>query len=563
MVRSGGLSLRAGRNLVALALIAAVAGGCAPAAPAGSPGSSAPAGSSGGSPVVAASRPPATDRPPLPDPALGSATEIVQAIGRPELAEQFVVSLLAELGIGLYKPDGTAIRTGAERSDADFFLFEPEADGLVGLVRSLEDPEASLAFRDFHAGLAGLGYEGTAEELASAYAEAYAASPDSIVSTLVTGTAELSADSRLPTFTAWLLVLDGFVPPSVAASAVAMAGSGPVAAAGRSAWGVAASRVQRRGNLSPQAAQYVARLMAIAATWTVNSIVEPATGHEGHSGDGAPITVKIDIQAYGKTFTSPISGNPVVPITSDGHHSGIGVGWSADAAATKHGSFSAQDSLTDAKGFATATYTPKAEESYGRGTERHDMAGVVAAVSKQDLLRRVYGIWVEPYAAFVPGVIRGKAQFGMAWHEQQSSPIEIAWTEVYGGQQDIFIYSGELKGYDPESVNGQKVYIGTGFVTGGRGAWAACNPGMEDIQRATVEATFTAGLNADGTITISAYANLDTSLVGVSTGSLTVSVDGGLAESIPMPPFGDKCPHHSFGTLTYQGGLPPDVPFTP
>jgi hypothetical protein len=557
-----GEARRLTRPLLIVSVVLMV-GGCE----AGAPTVSTPGGPSIGTPGTGStgpsSAPSATGPVSLPVPALRSAAQIVQALGQADLSGQLVVSLLDELGIGLYLPDGTAIRAGDERSDDDLYLFEPEAQGLAMLVRSLGDPDASISFRDFHAGLVGLGYGGSADELARAYAESYAESPDSLVSMLVSSTAVLDADAQIPSFTAWLLVLDGFIAPSPAASAVAMAGPAPAIAAGRSSWGVAASRVQRHGNISPNAGRYIARLMAIAATWTVRLFPESATVHEGHGATGPPVTIKADIAAYGQVFTSPITGNPVVPINFDRLHAGVQVAWTGDAIALQHGSVSAPQPVTDDRGDASATYTPKAEETKGEGELFNGQGGITAAVSKAELVLRIYGPWVSPYVPFVPGEVRGTAQIDIGWHAFFKSPIEILWTDVYAGSPDHFLFEGELKGYDPESVNGQRIYVGTGTVTGGRGAWVACNPGMDDIELATFDATFNAGLNGDGTITIFAYANVDTPLVGVSTGSMTVSLDGGIVQSIPMPPLGELCPHHSFGTLEYRGGPPPDVPFTP
>ena len=77
------------------------------------PSTSGPPGSQVPLPTLAPEAPPE----PLPEPELESADEIVEAMALPDLAPQVIVSMLDQLGIGLYQTDGTPIRVGAETSN--------------------------------------------------------------------------------------------------------------------------------------------------------------------------------------------------------------------------------------------------------------------------------------------------------------------------------------------------------------------------------------------------------------------------------------------------------------
>lgn len=95
---------------------------------------------------------PDLNRPPdLPAPELTSVDEVVQAMAEPGMEDQAVMSMLDLLGIGVYGDDGTVILAGSDQSDADFYLFEPQARGLINLLES-QNQEPWINFTDFQEG---------------------------------------------------------------------------------------------------------------------------------------------------------------------------------------------------------------------------------------------------------------------------------------------------------------------------------------------------------------------------------------------------------------------------
>ncbi len=60
--------------------------------------------------------------------------------------------MLRGLGIGIYRPDGTAIRRGDEQQLGDLWLYE-EAVHALAQMAAAESPRDLISFRDWHAAL--------------------------------------------------------------------------------------------------------------------------------------------------------------------------------------------------------------------------------------------------------------------------------------------------------------------------------------------------------------------------------------------------------------------------
>ncbi|MEO6350798.1 MAG: hypothetical protein ABIP53_09105 [Candidatus Limnocylindrales bacterium] len=149
--------------------------------------------------------------------------------------------------------------------------------------------------------MAGFGYQGSAEELARAYTESYAAEPDANATKFVTALAPIEVDSQIPLFTAWLMLVDGFLPPHAgdqeAFLATGLARS--VAAGTRRGMGVARNRVARLTSQKANALTLI-RIHLVLVVRRSGIRVSSAAGsaHEGHGGNGASVT-----------FTATISSN--------------------------------------------------------------------------------------------------------------------------------------------------------------------------------------------------------------------------------------------------------------
>lgn len=373
------------------------------------------------------------EQPPLQEPELETPEQIAEALFNPDLAEQSVVSMLALLGIGIYNPDGTPIRAGTEQSDADLYLFEPEVRGLIKMIGDSDDFETWITFRDFHAALTGLGLEASAEELAAAYADAYGANPEAPMAQFVTATTYPDPEATMTRFGAWLLLLDGFVPPHASAARTPIAAvAGFVAASpapGGGSWGTASNNVQSLPGLPLSADPLViAHLMAVVAQTSVSVSAQPATVHEGHGGNGSPADVTATVRAAASVFVSPFSGQAVIPINA-GNPSGIPVTWNTDAVLNRHGSVDISQTVgatTDALGQVKLTFTPKKEKADGFGIEVTDVSLVQAVVSGRDLITRLYG---QPdLGPLVPGQVLGVGLLTIEWHDEA---MEITLTNHY------------------------------------------------------------------------------------------------------------------------------------
>lgn len=410
---------------------------------------------------------------PLQAPELESPDEIAQALFQPGLEEQAVVSLLNVLGIGIYNADGSAIRAGTETSDADLYLFEPEVRGLIEMLQSTDQESDWISFRDFHAALAGLGFQGGAEELAQAYSDAYAAQPDAAMAQFV---GYVDVEASFTRFTAWLLLLDGFVPPrrSLIAAVGGFVAASP--APGGGGWGVAQNNVQALQGVPLQVDPLViAHLIGVVASSSLTITTNPSKVHEGHGGNGSPAEVTATLRAVASSFVSPFSGLPVVPVTNS--PDGIAVAWNTDAVLAKHGSTNiAGPAFTDALGQAKFTYTPRKEKAGGQGVVVTVSSLVQVIVSGSDLIARMYGR--PELGMLVPAQVSGHGLLNIEWHDEPpllidftntynlELPSEVMGTAQTAGQDTI---SGQLivDEDDPTRWEGTALAYASGAFSGG------------------------------------------------------------------------------------------------
>jgi hypothetical protein len=376
-----------------------------------------------------ATQPPLLPLEALPDPELGSAATIGEVMYDPSFSEQVVVSMLDGLGIGLYQTDGTPIRTGTETAATDLFLLEPEARALVDLLQDGDEEDAWISFRDFHAGLEGLGFQGSAEELAQAYVDSYTEQPDAAMTSFVYGLTPVGIDVPLPRFTALLLIIDGFVPPNGSTAAIASVGDGmvPAVAVGTRGWGVARSRIQ----LLQQVPLTVDPIMLVHLIATVGRsglsvFANPSATHEGHGGPGAPVTITAAVRTSATNLTNPFNGAPLVPI-HNGNVPGVAVTWTLGPGFDHHGTTSPPSgaiTTTDALGETKVTFTPIQEAADGHGIVLHELGLVQVSASARDLITQVYGL--PSLGALVPTNLSGVSSVDIAWHERETMRIDIA-----------------------------------------------------------------------------------------------------------------------------------------
>jgi hypothetical protein len=482
---------------------------------------------------------------------------------------QVVVSMLDALGIGLYQDDGTEIRRGLEQSDDDYYAFESEARGLIQMAAEHADPELQVTWPEYHEALTALGMEASLEDVVEAYGSAYQEHPDEAITKLVLATTSMSGDGVISPLGLWLLWLDGMVPGALSDGAtgrgMAFAG-GPVVAQGPATGlqqaGAAFQRLQQlfQNQVQPVLQQNMStlRMMTLVRTTTVLVEADASTVHEGHDDVGPPVTFTAIVRPCGGV--SPFSGNcsmPANPVLS-----GVNVTWQYSPALTEHGSVSAPSGSagmpTDANGQSELVFTPQQEESEGEGDEMSETASVEAVVSKLDVASKV---WQQPLPRGA-GVLLGKSAntshavaLTIEWHEEEEEDysIKIEWADVYDGVEDEFEFIGKLDKIvtGPECIGGEGVtcLTGKGVVNGDRGGWVGCNPGLAgQLFAGPATATFN-GVIVGDTITISAFADFNTALSGVSSAPIEVPLDGPGGSYGPTEPVGDLCPHYSYGTV--------------
>lgn len=139
--------------------------------------------------------------------------------------------------------------------------------------------------------------------------------------------------------------------------------------------------------------------------------------------------------------------------------------------------------------------------------------------------------------------------------------VTIVWTDLYDGVLDTITFDGVVDtvplGDDFIGIS----LIGEGTASGSRAGWKACNPGVDVIPSGTVPATFLGILDGQN-LTVSAFANLDTTLTGISTSQFTFDITAGTPQTVGFdlgPPRGTLCPHTSYGgaTITPVQSSPP------
>lgn len=421
------------RRWPALLLALALIGGCSSGPPAasgqptpggqptpsaqptqGAPPTSPPSPAATDGPAATDFPSPGAEPPPLPEPELTTVDEIAQAMSVPGAGQLVVVSLLDLLGIGLYKADGTPIRTGLETSDDDLFLWEPEARGLAKLVDAQFAEDGWMEFRDFHAVLAEYGYTGSAEELAAEYADLFAAAPDDPIGQLV---GYVDADVPITKFSAWLLFVDGFVRNSGAATRQA-------ALAMRA--GDARRPVAQLGGPLTMDPNVIVHLMLVAASAQPSVAFDWTSVHEGHGVPGPPVEIKAHVRAVAVTWVSPFTGASLIPLQALTTN-GIRVEFEGNRTITRHGSLSGALEVTDANGDAVIGYAPRMEPAGGQGVEVSAVGIVTARVNITDVMTQLYG---QPaLAAFAPASGIGIGQLLIEWHDEP--PLRIDFTNTY------------------------------------------------------------------------------------------------------------------------------------
>lgn len=387
------------------------------------------------------SAPPSEPADELPGPIFSDPVEIAAALASPTQRLTGIVSLLAGLGIGVTTADG-AVHLEADPSVTPALrLGEAQVRGLAEMAAE-EDPRR-VGFEEWHAGLAGLGLDLSAEDLALAYEETYFFGYESsFFADLVAATGiELSPDGTLTRLQAWLLLLDGFVVEPADRAGIVLATNHD------ERWGGASANLPRLvhsgTDLSPeQLAELLAHLEPAVRGVPLAIAPAKATAHEGHGAPGAALDLVL------RFVPAPPPGDvdAITWLTRLHRAEKLPVVWSArDAGVLEtHGELrdeagdnpltAAAASLTDDRGEVRLTYQPRQEEADGEGETVEEVVEIAATADLREIASRV---WDLPPAllAMLHGERTVMADLTIEWHEIRGLRLEAV--DTYDVHFDI------------------------------------------------------------------------------------------------------------------------------
>lgn len=352
------------------------------------------------------------------------------ALLTPGQSLQGAVSMARLLGIGIYRSDGSRITKGRESGERDVFLFEDEVRALAEM--GIETDEGDfVTFRAFHASLAAMGLSLSAEELAQRYQAAYEANPDEPIVRLIQSVGGVDVDAEMTKLLAWLLFLDGFVPPHVGPTASLTTVSAPAIAAEAGAagkgWGVAAPHIGVIALLligdPADVPLVIFHLMMVArlAMLTVDTS-EPLV-HEGHGGTGQPVTFRSRLDMPFLVWSSPtFTGNYLVPTNPSFY--GLPVEWALEDTLLRHGTttpagpgIDTTTTTTDDVGITTLTFTPREEEANGEGDVARAETTIEVEMSTNEVMEQMYGAPRNSLIGFIGGhVVQAEMPLQIEWH---------------------------------------------------------------------------------------------------------------------------------------------------
>lgn len=388
---------------------------------------------------------PTVPPPPLPEAELTDPNDITSYLGTPGTGIQATVSMLRYLGIGIYRADGSPVAEGTEAGPHDLFLYEDEVRELAEMGQ-FDQEEDEIPFSDFHESLTHFGVTMTEAELVDHYESAYAGNPDAPISQMIDGLGGVSVDFPISRLMAWLLFVDGFVPPngSTGSRRPSSAGGSAGAGAGQAGWGVAPVPVPQLITLpftmDPQDFPLViAHLMLVVGQATV--VIDPSGGvliHEGHGAPGPPHQFQARVTAPASIWISPITGSFLMPVGPfGGNLSLLPVTWSYGGPLLEHGTVApaagsqgAPNEIATTMGPsgepATITFTPKQETANGEGHEVSDGVSLRAEVIASELLETIYGAAPGSLIGLVGRQSRwASTSATLAWHEARTMHIEL------------------------------------------------------------------------------------------------------------------------------------------
>jgi len=392
---------------------------------------------------------PETSPTPLPMPSLTEPFTIGEALYDPGRVDEGVVSLLDLMGVGIYAQDGAPIRKGAEHDAGDPWLTDDEVRGLIRMgvedLRAGGDDGGPYTLADLHRALAPLLPQISLAELAAAYNDAYTEHPDDLVPQVMLGQ-PIEPTTPLTRVQLWLLLVDGFVGPSDAATGHAT-GMRLALASTRPHWGSANANLPPLPTQDPNLSEDEWRELTVHLYTLADTIpfrVRHGSVHEGHGRRGGPVKQVAAVRRATPLVSAVPPGRTLLEVRT-GSLEGIQVTWRTldESVLREHGSLDARlpaTMRTAADGTVAVHYTPKKEEADGVGLSAYESASLYATADALQLVERTYVIAGPMLEFLARGLIRGtrvadSQSFGVEWHEKDG--IHLSLENTYDVTLDI------------------------------------------------------------------------------------------------------------------------------
>ncbi|WP_155373655.1 hypothetical protein [Catellatospora vulcania] len=357
-----------------------------------------------------------------------SPEQTAAALASPDPAERRrgAWSVLANLGVAVYTPAGEPVLAGVRPGADGVHVLLAQVDTLADMAGTAREPMLTFARR-----LSALGVRREPAELLELYRTAYWQARDRwLVRLFQARKVDFAGDGELgPSVDAlseWLLLLDGFVTPDVAARVPERApmGAGQRAAPEAAGWGVVYAA--GGGELSLGGAPAMAYAQAMLRWQDVRIRISPQTARlaQGAGGPGDAL----DVVATVDTAQAAAAGfGPQPLLTANAAPGVVEVAWLPPAQLAGHvelgeGGWSPRRAVTDAAGRATARLRAAADPGEPADPERA-VTGVLQAAPMDNLalFRAVFAGAPEGLAAFLAPMPRqaGALPVTVSWHGKE------------------------------------------------------------------------------------------------------------------------------------------------
>lgn len=366
-------------------------------------------------------------------------------------------SVLANLGVAVYRPGGEPVLAGVRPGPDGVHVVESQVDVLADMAGTAREPMAAFAQRLVRAGV-----DSTPAELLALYRSAYAGRPDGwLVRLLREREVDFAGDGEfgpaLDALSEWLLLLDAFAAPGGGPSAPAAPGAvASRAAPAAPGWGVAYAAGGR--DLTPAGSPGESYAQAVLLWQGVRLRMSPQAARlaQGTGGHGDAVDVVATVDASHATAAATAFGRAPLLVAANPLPEKVSVRWQPPVELVGHldvqgltVSGPVHWSDTDAAGRATVRLSAR-QDPGGPGDPQRSATGVLRAAPVDDgrLLRAVFPAVPEHLAGLLAGMPRpdGLLPVTVSWHQQDDCDTftDGEWTGTAEVSGTVTVPGGKL-----------------------------------------------------------------------------------------------------------------------